>query len=137
MKRVSTLTAFFTATLALMLATPSVAEAGPRKMIRFYKVNDKGQETRQSMVRNTDEPGCHNVRRSLKASRVVVLGFSWCEVYAEKDCDPQSRLVANWDGERKKSEAKRQPNGRMDKGTRWVLNPVENIPVASFNCESE
>jgi len=87
------------------------------------------------MVKNDDEPGCHTVNSRRKASRVAVMGFEFCELFAKPECAGDSQLQPLW---AKKADRliDRAENGRMTQGTRWVLDGGDNnVPFRSFRCQ--
>lgn len=111
----------------------TTADAGKGK-IRFYRVNDIGQQTALTVVKDTDITGCHNFFKKSRLHRVAVTGFKYCEVYAKKDCDASSKLSAQWLARKVKSEDKKQPTTRFTKGSRWVFDKGGNIKAHSWRC---
>lgn len=131
----------FTMSMLLVIATvalPADSFADKRNLIRFYKtINEEGQERSLMMIKNDDEPGCHTVNSLRKASRIAVMGFEYCEIYAESDCADGTKLNPMW-AKKKKGDKKlidRAKDGRMTQGTRWMLGTGENIGFRSFRCQ--
>ncbi len=120
------------------VAMPFDAIADKRTLIRFYKtINDEGQERALMMIKNDDEPGCQTVHSLRKASRVAVMGFEYCEIYAEPECAAETRIHPLWAKKKNKTEKliDRAKNGRMTQGTRWMLGSGDNVGFRSFRCE--
>ena len=114
---------------SVMLSLTTISSAD----IRFYKVNSNGQQSSLSFVMNAGKPGCHNLFTTSDLHRVAQIGFEFCEVFEEKDCQGQP-LAAQWMSKRVKSEEKKVPATRVTKGTRWVFNPEGNIDARSWRC---
>ncbi len=108
----------------LLMAMGAVAQAE----IRFYKLTKHGGLKRQVFMRNDDKPGCHNTSGMRKVHRIAVIDFTHCSVYAEKDCKDKSVLPAYW---KKKPDRKET---KLTIGSRWYLNPDENIKVRAWRC---
>ncbi len=102
--------------------------------IRFYRVNDLGQQTILSVVKDTDKTGCHNLFKKSRLHRIAVTGFQYCEVFAEKNCKTGSKLSAQWLAKKVKSEDKKQPTTTFTKGSRWVFDRGGNIRAHSWRC---
>lgn len=131
---ISTLTVLLVACSSSSIRSASTtADAGKGK-IRFYRVNDIGQQTALTVVKDTDKTGCHNFFKKSRLHRVAVTGFEYCEVYAKKDCDASSKLSAQWLARKVKSEDKKQPTTRFTKGSRWVFDKGGNIKAHSWRC---
>lgn len=114
---------------------PNSTSADVRKgKIRFYRVNDRGQQTILSVVKDTDKTGCHNFFKKSRLHRIAVTGFQYCEVYSNKNCDAGSKLSAQWLAKKVKSEDKKQPTTRFTKGTRWVFDRAGNVKARSWQC---
>lgn len=114
--------------------------ADKRTLIRFYKtINEEGQERALMMVKNDDQPGCHTVNSRRKASRIAVMGFEYCEIFAEPDCADGSKMNPLWAKKKKKDQKliDRAKDGRLTQGTRWMLGTGDNISFRSFRCQLE
>lgn len=109
-------------------------QATQKGKIRFYRVNDHGQQTILTVVRNTDKAGCHNLFKKSRLHRVAVTGFQYCEVYSSKNCEAGSELNAQWMAKKVKAEDKKHPTARLTKGTRWVFDPGGNVRAHSWRC---
>ena len=112
----------------------SQSQATSKGKIRFYRVNDLGQQTILSVVRNTDKTGCHNLFKKSRLHRVAITGFQYCEVYSSKNCEADSILAAQWMAKKVKSEDKKHPTTKLTKGTRWVFSKGGNIRAHSWRC---
>ena len=102
--------------------------------IWFYRTNSKGQQTAFTLVKDTNEPGCHNMLKRSRLHRIAVKGFEYCEVFAEKNCTDGTELSAVWLAKRVKSEDKLQPKTKFTKGSRWVFDREGNIMARSWRC---
>jgi len=103
--------------------------------IRFYKVNDKGQQSEIMLIRKRDKPGCHNLRRSRTIFRVAQVGFVYCSVYAAKNCAEGSELTMHWKGRVKKNSARAQPAERLLPGAMWFFDDNASLKLRSWKCE--
>ena len=102
--------------------------------IWFYRTNSQGQQIALTLVKDTDQPGCHNLLKRSRLHRIAVKGFEYCEVYAEKDCQQGTKLSAQWLAKRVKSDDKKQPTTKFSKGSRWVFDREGNIMARSWRC---
>jgi hypothetical protein len=113
--------------LGMTLAISAAAQH--RSLIRFYTVNDRGQESLIKLVLNTDEPGCHAFPISRKVHRVAVIGFEYCAVFATRDCEAGSEVSAMW---KKKPD---ETNTRFHPGSQWYLDPEGEVEISAWRCE--
>ena len=102
--------------------------------IWFYRTNSIGQQTSFTLIKNTNQSGCHNMIKQSQLHRVAVKGFQYCEVFAEKDCKDATKLSAQWLAKRVKSDDKKQPTTKFSKGSRWVFNRDGNVKARSWRC---
>ena len=116
--------------IAVVLVAPPA-----RADIRFYHLNEQGQQYRSEFVRNADKTGCHTFLKKRNVYRVAQVRFAYCEVYSERDCAEDSVLTARWIGKRKKSEDKKKPVTRLTPGAMWALADRANVKVRSWRCE--
>ena len=87
------------ALFAVVCATLPIADAAQRRAsITFYHINKLGQQYEVRIVRNTDEPGCHNFLKKTSVFRVGQVGFEYCEVFSDKACQADSAVTATWTG---------------------------------------
>ena len=112
----------------------STSDNAGKGKIRFYRVNDLGQQTALTVVKGADKTGCHNFFKKSRLHRVAVTGFQYCEVFADKNCAAGSKLSAQWQAKKIKSEDKKQPTTTFTKGTRWVFDKGGNIRAHSWRC---
>jgi hypothetical protein len=124
-----TIAAAVTGWFALAAGTANAAE------IRFYKVNSKGQQSEVGFLRNRDKPGCHNTLGGRDVFRVAQIGFTYCEVYSEKDCEADSALIMNWKGPVKPNSARAQPTERLMPGDMWYFDENEPLEINSWKCQ--
>ena len=126
--------AVFIAACASSTTNESASDGDSKGKIRFYRVNDIGQQTSLTVVKSTDEIGCHNFFKKSRLHRIAVTGFEYCEVYAEKNCEAGSKLSAQWMAKKVKSADKMQPTTTFTKGSRWVFDAQGNIRAHSWRC---
>lgn len=82
------------------------------------------------MVRNTDEPGCHNLITKRRIYRVAQIGFEFCTLYSEKDCEEGAEIAVSW-------KNKKEPATEITPGARWFLPGERGSKMASWKCDSE
>ncbi len=120
------------AAVLLVAWTWSLAAHGGE--IRFYNVNKKGQQSEVRFVMGRDKPGCHNIFGGRDVFRVAQIGFTYCTVYAEKDCAEDSAMVMNWKGKVRKNSARAQPTERLMPGDMWYFDDNGMREVSSWKC---
>lgn len=98
--------------------------------LRLYTANKQLQQRRVSLVRNTDEPGCHNLITSRKIYRVAQIGFKSCTLYTKKDCEAGTEIGVSWKNERPRVK-------EFTPGARWFLPGERGSKMASWNCEED
>ena len=115
------------------------ASADNHATMRMYKLNNKGQLNRVRWLKDVDEEGCRGSSRAREVSKFAQIGFSYCTLYSEADCQAGSEVTAMWDGDeyRRAEIDESQPQVRLLRGTEWVLNPQENVEIKSWYCEYE
>ena len=120
---------------AIVSATLPVADAAQRRAsITFYRLNKLGQLYEVRIVRNIDEPGCHNFLKKTGVFRVGQVGFEYCEVFTEKACQPDSAVTATWNASSKRDPSKKYPTTRITRGNMWVLSVEDNVTLRSWHC---
>ncbi|GJL83855.1 MAG: hypothetical protein DHS20C01_34890 [marine bacterium B5-7] len=119
--------------MAISISFGGVAAFGSE--ILFYNVNKKGQQSLLGMLPNRDEPGCHNMFFSKDVFRVAQIGFTYCSVYAEKDCPEDAAMIMRWKGRVKKNSARAQPTDRLMPGDMWYFEDNAERKVGSWHCE--
>ena len=97
---------------------------------RMYTANKLMQQREVTFVRNTDEPGCHNLFKKRKIYRVAQIGFETCSVYSEKDCEEGSEIPVSW-------KNKKDPVTSFTRGARWFLPGERGSKMRSWRCEGE
>lgn len=117
--------------ISLLLATVIIdGAAASAADLRLYTANKLLQQRRISMVRNTDEPGCHNLITRRKVYRVAQIGFETCTLYAKKDCEAGSEIGVSW-------KNKKSPVHDFTPGARWFLPGERGSKMASWKCEED
>lgn len=97
---------------------------------RMYTANSYLQQRQVTMVRNTDEPGCHNLITKRRIYRVAQIGFESCTVYSAKDCAEGTEIAVSW-------KNKKEPKTVFTRGARWFLPGERGSKMASWKCEGE
>jgi len=117
----------FTTTLAFtaILIAGDMALAAD---LRLYTANKLLQQRRVSMVRNTDEPGCHNLFTKRRIYRVAQIGFETCTLYSKKDCEDGTEIGVSW-------KNKKEPVYAFTQGARWFLPGKRGAKMASWKCD--
>lgn len=98
--------------------------------LRLYTANKQLQQRRVTLVRNTDEPGCHNLITKRKIYRVAQIGFKTCTVYAKKRCEVGTEIGVSW-------KNKKPPINEFTPGARWYLPGKRGAKMASWKCEED
>jgi len=109
----------------LALLAPVAAHAD----IRFYTINDRGQQSLLPLVWKPDSPGCHALPISWKVHKVAVVRFEYCEVFSSRDCADGTQVKAYW---------KKKPNRSatfLTPGTEWYFDPKGEVEVGSWRCK--
>lgn len=97
---------------------------------RVYSVNKDMQLDRIPTFHEGD-PGCHNLLLRFVVYRVAQIGYKYCTVYAQKDCQAGTEIPVSW----KKDEP---PVKQFTPGDRWFLvsgNP-HGHEMGSWYCEA-
>ena len=97
---------------------------------RMYTANDLMQQREITFVRNTDEPGCHNLFTKRRVYRVAQIGFENCTVFSEKDCEEGTEIPVSW-------KNKKEPTTVFTRGARWYLPGERGSKMGSWKCEGE
>jgi hypothetical protein len=98
--------------------------------LRLYTANKLLQQRRVSMVRNTDELGCHNLITRRRLYRVAQIGFETCTLYSKKDCEAETEISVSW-------KNKKEPVIAFTQGARWFLPGERGAKTASWKCEEK
>lgn len=88
--------------------------------IRFYSIDKFGRQDEIMIWGRGDKPGCHNFRKPKEIFRVAVIGKGACAIYAEADCAPSSKLMAQWKNRKK-------PTVLLTPGSQWLFGEKEKI----------
>lgn len=97
--------------------------------IRFYTINDLGQQSLLPIVWKPNEPGCHALPLSWNVHRVAVVRFEYCEAFSSRDCAEGSEVTAYW-----KKKANRSATF-LTPGTEWYFDPKGEVKVGSWRCK--
>lgn len=112
--------------MTLITASASLQAAD----FRIYRANKQLQQDRV-LARNEDEPGCHNMLLTITVYRVAQIGYEYCTVYSERDCESGSEIPVTW----KLEDA---PVKQFTQGARWFLvgeNP-RGHKMGSWYCQA-
>lgn len=106
------------------------AQAEPRSHIRFYKANKLLQEDRIFFTgKKSKTVGCHNFLKSARIYRINQVGFKQCQLFAKKNCKPDS-LMEVVDEDNSKTTM-------MTQGTSWYPSGKDERgkKAKSWQCE--
>lgn len=98
--------------------------------LRLYTANKLLQQRRITVIRDTDEPGCHNLIKKRRVYRAAQIGFATCTLYSEKDCEAGTEIEVRW-------KNKKKPKTAFTRGARWFLPGERGAKMASWKCEGE
>ena len=135
--KLSPVIGFFLTILSVSLMSVPAVQADDHGSIRLYKLNKKGQPVKQNWVGKQGLAGCQNLRLKREVFRVAQIGYEYCVVYSKKDCESGSEVQAMWDGKRYRVADIdiKQPQTKLLRGSKWVLNPDQNVIIRSWQCE--
>ena len=105
----------------------------------MYKLNSKGQAVNQLWVKKPKAEQCVTAIRNRNVFQFSQIGFSWCQVFSKKDCEPGSEVPAMWGGKRYRVADIdiTEPQLRLLRGTEWMLSEETNVTVRSWYCSYE
>lgn len=115
-----------TANVISGFAASLLVAGGATADIRFYRVDDAGQEFPMWAL-DAGTPGCHDWLFNRGVHRVAQDGFAWCAVYRAENCGQDSAIPVRWNNER-------SPVVRFRPGDLWILDEG-NVTVSSWRCE--
>lgn len=119
---------FVAACLGLVLLAANAALQAAD--FRVYRANKQLQLDRIPTM-NADEPGCHNMLLGLTVYRVAQIGYEYCTVYAEKNCEEGAEVPVSWKEED-------EPVKKFTQGDRWFLvsDDPQGHKMGSWYCEA-
>lgn len=106
------------------------SEENKLQIIRFYKLNTKGQQNRiiirESRLKKT---GCHNFLTKPKIYRLTQIGFKHCVVFRKSKCAEGTEITGLWKGE--------DPDTKFKQGGEWLFTQSDSKgeQVKSWYCE--
>jgi hypothetical protein len=111
--------------LMMLSAAPSWAAD-----FRIYRANEQLQLDRVPAM-NEDEPGCHDMLLTITVYRVAQIGYEYCTVYSERNCEEGAEIPVSW----KKEE---EPVKRFTQGDRWFLigDEPQGHAMGSWYCKA-
>ena len=108
--------------------------APPREAeIRFYSINEQQQQRELVLVPGAGQAGCHNLPLTRAVYRVAQVGFTFCEIYAKKDCQPGSEHNLRWPATTQDPD-KTGPTTRITPGAKWLFATAGAAKVGSWSC---
>ena len=128
-----------TGLLGTVLILSSCGQKGPlyapsrAPEIRFYSVNEQKQQRELVLVPGAGQAGCHNLPLTRAVYRVAQVGFTFCEIYAKKDCQPGSEHNLRWPATTQDPD-KTEPTTRITPGAKWLFATVDTAKVGSWSC---
>ena len=102
--------------------------------IRFYSMNEQQQQRELVLVPGAGQAGCHNLPLTRAVYRVAQVGFTFCEVYSEKDCQPGSEHNLRWSATTQDPD-KTGPTTRITPGAKWLFATPSAAKVGSWSCQ--
>lgn len=115
--------------LSSALISPSLF-ADDYKIIRFYKLNKKGEQNRLVMKeKRLKLAGCHNFTLTPKVYKLTQIGFKSCSLYSVKNCKIDTE-ISGLDG-------KNNVKTDFTEGKRWMFNQQtpRGTKAKSWRCE--
>ena len=125
--------------LGLVLFLSSCGQKGPlyapptKAGIRFYSMNEQQQQRELVVVPGAGQAGCHNLPLTRAVFRVAQVGFTFCEIYAKKDCQPESAYSLHWSGTTQDPD-KTGPTTQITPGAKWLFAEAGTTKVVSWSC---
>ena len=102
--------------------------------IRFYSMNEQKQQRELVLVPGAGQAGCHNLPLTRAVYRVAQVGFTFCEIYAEKNCQPGSEHYLRWSATTQNLD-KTEPTARITPGAKWLFATAGATKVGSWSCQ--
>ena len=107
--------------------------APPRETeIRFYSMAEQ-QQRELALVPGAGQVGCHNLPLTRAVYRVAQVGFTFCEIYAKKDCQSGSEHNLRWSVTTQDPD-KTEPTTKITPGAKWHFATVSTAKVGSWSC---
>ena len=125
--------------LGTVLILSSCGQKGPlyspprEAEIRFYSMNEQQQQRELVLVPGAGQAGCHNLPLTRAVYRVAQVGFTFCEIYANKDCQAGSEHNLRWAATTQDSD-KIGPTTRITPGAKWLFATAGATKVRSWSC---
>ena len=132
--------AMCTAFVGAALLLSSCGQKGPlytppgETEIRFYSLNKQQQQRELVLVPNASEVGCHNLPLTRLIYRVAQVGFTFCEIYRENDCQSGSQHLLRWSDPKKNSSTK-ELTTQITPGAKWIFSMADVVKVSSWSCQ--
>ena len=126
--------------LGTVLFLSGCGQKGPLYMppreaeIRFYSMNEQQQQRELALVPGAGQAGCHNLPLTRAVYRVAQVGFTFCEIYAKKDCQPGSEHNLRWPATTQDPD-KTGPTTRITPGAKWLFATASTAKVGSWSCQ--
>jgi len=102
--------------------------------IRFYSMNEQQQQQELALVPGAGQVGCHNLPLTRAVYRVAQVGFTFCEIYAQKDCQPGSKYNLRWSATTQDPD-KTESTTKITPGAKWLFATVSTAKVGSWSCQ--
>ena len=108
--------------------------APPRETdIRFYSINEQQQQRELVLVPGAGQEGCHNLPLTRTVYRVAQVGFTFCKIYAKKNCQPGSEHNLRWSATTKDLD-KTGSITQITPGAKWLFDTGGATKVGSWSC---
>ncbi|NKB64242.1 MAG: hypothetical protein GKR95_19725 [Gammaproteobacteria bacterium] len=126
--------------LTFCLSYPATTVGEISGGVRAYQLNKKGQLKKQDWTKKASPDVCTNFRKEQKAHRFAQTRYQYCMLFSVRECDETQSLMAMWGGDKYRVKGMSldvaQPQGKLYRGTKWMLHPKENVIVRSIYCRS-
>ena len=116
--------------ISLIPVQKAYSEESKLQIIRFYKLNTKGQQNRllirESRLKKT---GCQNFAAKPTIYRLTQIGFKHCLVFRKKNCEEGTEITGLWKG--------KDPDTKFKQGGEWLFSQDESKgeKAKSWHCE--
>lgn len=116
--------------ISLLPVETVYADNDKLQIIRFYKLNSKGQQNRliirESRLKKT---GCQNFAMKPRIYRLTQIGFKNCLVFSKKNCAADTAITGLWKGEK--------PDTNFSQGGEWLFtqHDKKGTKAKSWRCE--
>ena len=122
--------------LVLSLSLPVVSHGDGNGKIRMYKLNKKKQLVKLNWIKGGGEMVCVNSKKRRDIHRFAQIGYEFCQLFAEKDCEAGTEVTAMWTGKKLRNTDIdiSRPQTKLLQGSEWITHPEKNTAIRSWFC---